>query len=342
MINLGKVETVTDRYPNGKVRIEREVGLDAKGNYVNQGPYKTYDPDGQLIKAGDFINGRQDGKWTQRLAKDEGRLFSNGDGAGFQGPFTSEATFLDGRLHGIWTIKDRDGKNIVEWGFDQGVRNGTWTWWHPNGRKRRDAIYTNGVLNGEVQEWDREGKVTSHTTYLEGRSQVPAVGWYAPGQKHYEGYFLRADANAEQNFDWWNSRTTAAPARPAVPDQKHGTWVSWYKNGMTEATGQYDQGLPDGKFSWWYESGQRQAEGEYEKGKRTGVWTTWHANGLKASMAEYRNGQLVGRVTQWDAEGKLEEANSAGPRVVSQPARTASQSDRSGTVRKPTPGMRSR
>ena len=44
IVDAGKVELVTERYPNGKVKIEREVGQDAAGNYINQGSYKIYNP----------------------------------------------------------------------------------------------------------------------------------------------------------------------------------------------------------------------------------------------------------------------------------------------------------
>ena len=35
----GNVEQVTERYPNGKIKIERQVTKDAAGNYVNHGTY---------------------------------------------------------------------------------------------------------------------------------------------------------------------------------------------------------------------------------------------------------------------------------------------------------------
>jgi antitoxin component YwqK of YwqJK toxin-antitoxin module len=217
VINMGKVETVTDRYPNGKVKLEREVGFDAKGNYVNQGSYKQFDLDGQVSKAGDFLNGKQNGKWMQRFAKNDGYLFSPGQDGEFQGPFASEATFLDGQLHGIWTIKDGNGQNIVEWSFERGVRNGIWTWWHPNGNKRLEATYTSGTLNGHVQEWDRDGKLISQDTYVDGKRLVKIVGWYTLGQKHFEGYYLRSENMPEPTYDWWNSRVNGGRRqRPAA------------------------------------------------------------------------------------------------------------------------------
>ena len=73
----GNVEQVTERYPNGKIKIERQVTKDAAGNYVNQGTYTRYDVDGKVQKTGTFVNGKQHGMWTQTIAKDEGHLFSD-------------------------------------------------------------------------------------------------------------------------------------------------------------------------------------------------------------------------------------------------------------------------
>ena len=149
VVNVGKVEKVVDRYPDGKVRIEREMGLDSSGNYINQGSYKMYDPDGQIVREGDFMNGKLQGKWMRRFDKDDGHLFSPSADDEYTGPFLSEATFLDGQLHGVWTIKDAAGNKIVEWNFDKGARTGAWTWWHSNGKKRLEANFR------ESLEWRR-------------------------------------------------------------------------------------------------------------------------------------------------------------------------------------------
>jgi uncharacterized protein len=322
VIDMGKVEKVTDRYPSGKIRVEREVGQDTKGNYVNQGTYKAFDLDGQVIMSGEFLNGKQNGKWTQRIAKDEGHLFSPDGEAEFTGPFTSEATFLDGQLHGIWTIKDANGQSIIEWSFDNGTRNGNWSWWHPNGKKRLEAIFHNGTLNGDVQEFDRDEKLVSKNTYIDGKILVKVTGWYTLGQKQYEGNYLKSDDMPEATYDWWNSKVTTAAAKAAAADQKHGAWVSWYRNGTKQTEAQYDRDMRVGKFKWSYENGTPEAEGEYDNGKKIGTWITWHPNGLKESQGDFKEDQLISKWYHWDADGKMVEAKDAGRMPLqSQPQR---------------------
>jgi antitoxin component YwqK of YwqJK toxin-antitoxin module len=307
VIDAGKVELVTERYPNGKVKIEREVGQDAAGNYVNQGSYKFYNLAGEVVKSGEFFSGKQIGKWTQTFTKDEGQLFSCGQEGEFLGPFTSEATFQEGRLHGAWTITDAQGQKIIQWFFDNDARSGTWTWLHPNGQKRLEATYRNGLLNGDVQEWDREGKLLSQTSYVDGQSLVKSVQWYTLGQKHFEGSYLHAQSTPTVNYDWWNSKLTIGAAPAAGPDQRHGVWTEWYRNGNKKAEGQYDHDVATGKFTWWYENGQTQAEGDYETGQKTGTWVTWHPNGLKESLGEFKDGKLVTKWLHWSEDGKVSE-----------------------------------
>ncbi len=311
VVDMGKLEMVTERYADGKVKVEREVGQDAAGNYFNQGMYKLYAPSGEVIKSGEFLNGKQQGSWTQQLTKDEGHLFSASQDSQWSGPFTSEATFQDGRLHGTWTIKDSHGQTIIQWSFDNGIRAGTWTWLHPNGQKRLEATYVNGALNGDVLEWDHDGKIVNQNTYLDGKCVVKTVGWYTLGQKRFEGTNLRASNMPEATYDWWNTKIATSASAAAGPDLQHGVWTEWYPSGNKKTEGQYDRGVAVGRITWWYENGQEQAEGEFEAGQKTGTWITWHSNGLKESLVEYKAGKRVSKILEWSADGKLVESHEA-------------------------------
>jgi antitoxin component YwqK of YwqJK toxin-antitoxin module len=326
VLDMGKLEMAAERYADGKIKIEREVGQDAAGNYFNQGLYKEYAHSGEVVRSGDFLNGKQQGKWTQQLAKDESHLFSAGQDNQWSGPFTSDATFQDGRLQGAWTIKDSHGQNIIQWTFDNGTRSGTWTWWHPNGQKRLETTYVNGILNGDVREWDRDGKTVNQVTYIDGKCVVKTVGWYTLGQKRFEGSYLRASTMPEATYDWWNSKLATSASAAAAPDQQHGAWTEWYPSGNKKTEGQYDHGVAVGKFTWWYENGQEQAEGEFDAGQKNGAWITWHANGLKESLGEYKAGNLVTRWLHWSADGKLVESRegqeAAAPRVAGRTSTT--------------------
>ncbi len=332
------VETVTERYRNGNVKIERQVTKDAAGNYINHGTYTLYGPDGKVLKTGEFLFGKQQGKWIQTFAKDKGHLFSADHDGEFLGLFVSEATFADGQLQGAWTIKDHNGQNIVAWNFDQGIRNGTWTWWHGNGQKRLEATFKNGHLDGDVSAYNRDGQRTAKTTYVDGRRLATSTGWYTLSQKRFEGCYLRAANMSDPTYDWWNDTVTTTDAKPAGPDLKHGAWTEWYPSGNKKTEGRYDHGVAVGRFTWWYENGQKQAEVDYQNGALGGTWITWHPNGLKESQAEYREGELIEKWMHWNADGKLVEVRDGSQLPAKQPVGNNSRTTRQMSV----PTIRSR
>lgn len=308
IVGNNETETVTERYANGNIRIERQVALDPEGNYVNHGTYAEYAPNGRLFRSGEFSQGKQHGKWLQYFEDGRGRLFSGKLEPQFVGPFVSEATFADGVLHGSWIIRSHSGK-IIEWNFDRGIRAGKSTWWYPNGEKRVEVVYHNGRMDGELLEWSPEGKMIGRIPFIQGQRLVKKVEWFAPGQKSYEGHYLTAQDVVQPNYDWWNTTAKATPVARVGQDQKHGVWIAWYPNGKRRIEAQYEHDSPVGAFTWWYENGQKQAEGQYKTGIKHGTWMTWHANGLKESTCEYRDGTLVGKWMRWDASGKLAETH---------------------------------
>jgi antitoxin component YwqK of YwqJK toxin-antitoxin module len=334
-----KVETVTERYPNGTIKVERQVVQDAEANYINHGTYTKYDIDGNVVKTGEFKNGKLRGDWIQHFDKDEGQLLSGEQRKEFTGPFVSKATFTKGELHGPWTIKDRNGQDVIEWHFRHGTRDGKWTWWHSNGQPWLQAHYKNGALDGELLEWDRAGKLVNQSTYIDGRYLAKDVGWYALGQKHFEGAHLKVHNVPEPKYDWWTGTATVESPASTGKDQKHGVWIVWYRNGNKKTEGQYDHDVPTGKFAWWYENGQKQAEGTYESGKKSGAWTTWHPNGLKESLVTYVDGKPIGTWMRWDVKGKLvkmRDFNLRSPEKKGSAARTSTsrQSSRSSSSRR--------
>ncbi len=97
----------------------RRPGL--TGNYINQGIYKLYSPSGDVNKDGRIPHGQAAGEMDPAVRQGRGPHLLRQPGQAVVGPFTSEATFQEGRLHGAWTIKDSHGQTIVQWSFDIGT-----------------------------------------------------------------------------------------------------------------------------------------------------------------------------------------------------------------------------
>ena len=58
-------ELIKERYPNGRVKIAREVTQDNHGNYINHGSWKMWDERGTLVAQGQYHEGQRTGLWNR-------------------------------------------------------------------------------------------------------------------------------------------------------------------------------------------------------------------------------------------------------------------------------------
>ena len=87
------VETIRERFPDGRLKIEREVTTDSAGNYVNHGTWRMWDAGGDLVAEGRYEMGRRTGHWMRRFHRDEAAVLSTAPFDQFEAPFVAKATF---------------------------------------------------------------------------------------------------------------------------------------------------------------------------------------------------------------------------------------------------------
>ncbi len=305
-----EIEVISERYPNGAVRIRREVTQDEGENFVNHGGYEAYDQQGNLVMSGRYEMGKMVGVWSRTVAGAEINLGVDAVvDRQFRGPFVSSVEFVSGDMHGTWTIVDQANHKLIEWQFEAGKPKGIWLWYHSNGRKRKQVEYDDAIIKGVVTEWGVDGKIAAETQYVDGRRRTPKATYYQDGkQKKSEGVYLMARDNSLVTYDWGTTKVKVEVLGKAGPDVKDGLWTYWHPSGQVQMTGEYKEGISVGIFTWWYANGQKQAEGEYVDGQQQGPWTSWYSNGLKQSQGDFERGTPTGKWRTWNADGRVAEA----------------------------------
>ena len=313
------VETVVERYPDGKARIERQVALDTQGNYVNHGTWKMWTNDGKALAEGQYDMGKRIGTWTRWIDRKDAQVLNTEPFRQFKAPFVSQVTFVNDQMDGQWLIVDADQRQCMQISIATGKRNGQAITWMPNGRILRQASYEQGVPVGDVLEINRQtaatpanpqqkpektvGDMKVVATYLEGRLVTTKTTNYPNRKKETEEMFLAAPSIQQTQDDFWN--LTFADYRSEGADMRHGPSRSWYDNGKPRHEGNYDHDKKDGMFTFWHGNGQMAATGEYKADKEVGAWVWWHQNGLKASFGDFKEGYLVGQWRWWGEDGQL-------------------------------------
>ncbi len=297
-------EIIRQRYPDGNVQIARHVKQDQGGNYVNDGQWQLFDREGIRIAMGTYVDGAMEGQWARLHQKSDGGIFLNPPFSLFQGPFTSRATFANGKLSGEWRITDAKGRKVFEMPYVDGKRDGLALWFYPGDKVFRRMQFANNVPDGQLIQFDQRGKTTRKEIYQDGKRIEKRVTYYRPSNQKQEAKIVlrgRLELNGEDQ--WWDAKPAALIV--AGEDSEQGPIRSWYKNGQTKMVGNLEDGARVGRFVWWHENGVKQSMGTYDaRGQKTGQWVWWHKNGMKSIMGQYKNDEPDGEWREWDEDGK--------------------------------------
>ena len=312
-------ELVKERYPSGGIKLEREVAQDRDGNFVPHGVFRMFDERGALVCEGANEQGQPVGVWKRYYTASQAPLFATAPYKDFQGPYTSQATFIDGQIDGKWTIVDAKSRKISEIEFVAGQRHGKAAWFYPNGTLLSQATYDRGRVHGDVMKWGPDASLLGKEAYTHGRKLAPKVEYYDAEHKRSEIFYLHAPmvVKTPDNFH----AATLATFEQRGADEKFGAFRVWHANGQLARQGEFRYNLPVGKASWFYANGQKQMEGSYVDGKQEGTWTWWHQNGIKQIAGDYRDGVAVGKWQWWKEDGKIaQKSNLSTAKVANIPA----------------------
>lgn len=296
-------EIIRQRYPDGKVQVERHVIQDESGSYRNHGLWTLKSRRGDVMAQGQFEMGLMSGNWQRWHPVGAGGLFAESPFNQFRGPFLSTCGFAEGKLHGLWTIMDQQRRKILEIPYTDGKRDGIASWYWPNGVRMRQVQFVNGVLNGDLIEWNRNNEITQRVTFDRNRELIIRKGWFVKDQPKSEYHFLGPELEFSGEDDWWNARP--ASFEIAGTETQHGPALEWHTNGQLRMRGQFLEGTEEGAFVWWHLNGQKQIEGTFDAGAREGKWRWWHANGSLAIEGEYHHDQAIGEWIWRDENGNI-------------------------------------
>jgi antitoxin component YwqK of YwqJK toxin-antitoxin module len=145
---------------------------DAEGNYLLHGAWRYFDEQGRLVLDGLFERDQKTGLWRRFYRGHETKLLTTAPYKDFAPPFISEATFQAGRLHGTWTMTDRQQRKVHEIALVAGQRQGTATWFHPSGAALLRATYDGGIPSGHETTFASDGSIALQENYQTAASRA--------------------------------------------------------------------------------------------------------------------------------------------------------------------------
>jgi antitoxin component YwqK of YwqJK toxin-antitoxin module len=182
-----------DKYPDGKIRIERQIAKYSDNHFVADGFYHEYYASGQKFVDGQYKSGRPDGQWTyfydngtqnRQVTFKDGQPDGTWDVHRADGSLMATRSFKLGKRDGTWTIYDDTGKQPLRVeSYADGKADGEWKLWFPSGQLQRQIGFKQGERHGLANEWDEKGKPRIEMIYVDGKLDGTATSWTSDGRK---------------------------------------------------------------------------------------------------------------------------------------------------------------
>ncbi|MFQ5503112.1 MAG: toxin-antitoxin system YwqK family antitoxin [Phycisphaerae bacterium] len=84
------------------------------------------------------------------------------------GQVHEEGLYVNGKMHGTWTIWDEHGRKRGQQQYHEGRRHGRWFAWHADGRLARRWQYREGIMEGVWLTWNEAGTLIEELHYKDG------------------------------------------------------------------------------------------------------------------------------------------------------------------------------
>ena len=127
-LSAGKLDIVEEYWPNGQLRLRKQVLHREDGTVVDHGGFERWHDSGKKEYEAVFVYGRKEGTTI--------RYHKNGMKA-------SQQEYKDGERHGRCLSWDDSGRLVKEENWAEGEPHGTWTVWQ-DGKVKWSHTYDHG------------------------------------------------------------------------------------------------------------------------------------------------------------------------------------------------------
>ncbi len=251
----------------------RERSLQSSGQLVNgmrHGEFVLYNPDGSLRGKEYYQMGKESGEWAlyypnSNLVQIKNSCHSDVS-MGFlqeyskKGQILLQKTCRNGILHGKVQQFYFNGKIRMEGQYSEGLESLQWKWWRVDDIPLRMRQYQNGVLHGNQIDFDSMGKEKQVFTFSQGTGEMHRAtsdSLWNNGKLH--GWqSLRDTSKGYWHEDFWNEGVLLESRSYRINAQgnkgqwmlqgfwengkRHGTWLTWYRNGKLRDSLNYKEG----------------------------------------------------------------------------------------------------
>lgn len=296
-------------FENGKIQQHMLMSQGKK-----DGPYRQYDPSGNLISEGTFKTDSMEGKWTS--------YWNNG-------AIQAISWYKDNKREGKVVEYNEQGVKEVEIEFQANQVNGLVQVFYPSGKVMRKGYKKLNVTEGWWDEYYENEKLKSHEHFKDGKNDGLIETYFDNGQVESKGNY-RLDKKTGTWVNYFSNGNLSHTGSYDEDGLRTGTWKYYYENGRLKFTayrkhdkleGSYTEFFPSGKLKvkgtcqndlWqgllerYYENEQLEKRGHYIADSLDGEWVYYFDNGKISSIGKYIDNKKNGVWKYYRNNGSIE------------------------------------
>lgn len=247
-----KLWRVRDYFISGKIQMEG--AYKTKKEKKQAGYFSYYYENGQKQSEGYYAEGLKKGAWTQWHEN---------------GALQSEGKYKDGELNGTWLYLHENGKKKSTGRYTDGEREEEWGFWFQNGNPKAKGGYTHSLKNGEWTYYHENGQISSEGNYADNLANGEWTYWYESGEQQSKGVWVSGKKNGVWKY-WY--KNGILKSEETFSKEELTSSIGYHANGNLDYKGNYQNGVPHGKWIYSNAYGNKFLEGNFNKGRKEGEW----------------------------------------------------------------------
>lgn len=196
-------------------------------------------------------------------------------------------------------------KSSIE--YKHGKKNGEAREYYPNGYLRSIIHFNNDIEEGLSQFFFQDGEISMDIEMKDGKKNGRMRTYLFTGDREMECYYKNDKLEGKQTyFDKLGNRVSEMHYKN---DIANGPYTAWYSktetiNGQNalRSTGQYKDGMMEGKWTYYDENEMIVGEAEFHQG--SGTMNTYN-NGELFRVTHYVKNQKEGDEIEYDSAGNV-------------------------------------
>ncbi|OFY47723.1 MAG: hypothetical protein A2W85_13015 [Bacteroidetes bacterium GWF2_41_31] len=311
------------RHGRWKWFFDDEIAVQKEGSYNNgleNGYWKEYDRDGNLISATKYVDGEKQEKAEELVKLDMRTDYFPSGKTKVVSTYTK-----DGIPEGVRREYNEAGEVeksfifrkgiIVAEGIltDDGKRQGFWKEFYPNGKLKATGIYMDDLREKVWEFYYQKGQLEQIGKYINGKPDSLWRWYHSNGKTLREEHFYNGlPDGVYSEFDdqgklittgeylegkmegFWTLEIGDSREEGSYSEGlRSGIWKTYYPDGSLAFEGKYVDDLPNGKHQWWWPNGRLKMEAEFVMGRKSGELKKYNDDGTTLIAIDYKGGKEV-------------------------------------------------